>query len=153
MKKSGLGDSPFFNNVPAAPSPAASPTLPEVPAPASSPTTQASPVVDTVTPATPASDSASNHAGADATMTPRHHDSLVERIRKSVKEYGKEAATHRFTPAEKQALADVVYQFRRQGVRTSENEVTRIAIQAMLQDYAAKGADSLLARVLQALNG
>src|SRR6266496_1438318 len=52
----------------------------------------------------------------------------IEWVRKAVKEFGKEAATHRFTQAEKRAIAELVYTYRQQGLRTNENVIARIAI-------------------------
>jgi hypothetical protein len=102
------------------------------------------------------------------TMIPRHHDtiipfnhdtmipsedqSLFELVRKSVKQIGKEAATHRFTLAEKNELADIEYTYKRQGIRTSENEITRIAINYFIEDYRQNGEQSLLAKILKRLN-
>lgn len=100
-----------------------------------------------------------------ATVTPSDHESqpssnratiaatTVERIRKTVKQYGKEAATHRFTLEEKRLLADIVYTYERRGVRTSENEITRIAINWLILDYQANGEQSVLARLLERLHG
>ena len=81
-------------------------------------------------------------------MTP----AVLETMRKAVKEFGKEAATHRFTEAEKRALAEIVYTYERQGYRTSENEITRIAIHWLLQDYYQSGTQSVLARLLESLH-
>ena len=81
-------------------------------------------------------------------MTP----ATVEAIRKAVKLVGKEAATHRFTPEEKQAIADIIYTYRRQGCDTSENELARIAINWLVWDHQAHGEASILAYVLKALN-
>lgn len=90
------------------------------------------------------------------TIPPRYHDtttpSVVELVRKAVKRVGKEAATYRFTPDEKQHLADIVYTYGRQGYRTSENEITRIAVNWLLWDYQERGAQSVLARLLEALH-
>jgi hypothetical protein len=94
------------------------------------------------------------------TMPPRYHDttvSPVERdifdvVRKAVKQIGKEAATHRFTLDEKNLLADIEYTYKRQGIRTSENEITRIAINYFIEDYRKNGDSSLLANVLKRLN-
>ena len=90
------------------------------------------------------------------TMPPRNHDtttpSMVELVRKAVKRVGKEAATYRFSPEEKQHLADIVYTYGRQGYRTSENEITRIAVNWLLWDYQEQGAQSVLARLLDALH-
>src|SRR5437764_4589729 len=49
---------------------------------------------------------------------------IFEGVRKAVKQIGKEAATHRFTLEEKNELADIEYTYKRQGIRTSENEST-----------------------------
>src|SRR5712692_7907257 len=56
------------------------------------------------------------------TMTPFTEEDRIEAVRKAVKQIGKEAATHRFTLEEKQMLADIEYTYKRQGMRTSENE-------------------------------
>lgn len=94
------------------------------------------------------------------TTTPRYHDTTVssysetkvETIRKAVKQQGKEAATHRFTLEEKRMLRDVVYTYLAQGVRTSENEIARIAIHFLIADYHENNETSVLARVLERLN-
>ena len=77
---------------------------------------------------------------------------LVETIRKNVKRLGKESTVYRFTPEEKSALADIVYTYKRNGVRTSENEVIRIAMNWLLENYQTDGKNSILARVLDKLN-
>ena len=60
-------------------------------------------------------------------MVPRYHDTAtIEVVRKSLKTFGKEAATHRFTLEEKQAIAELIFAFRQKNIRTSENEITRI---------------------------
>ena len=109
---------------------------------------------------------------AHDTVIPRHHDTTVssqhgpamatehstiapatvEHIRKAVRQFGKEAATHRFTQEEKRLLADIVYTYERRGYRTSENEITRIAIQWLMLDYQADGEASVLGRVLEVLH-
>jgi hypothetical protein len=101
-----------------------------------------------------------HHDTAVSTMTPRNHDitipqdeeDIFEVVRKAVKQIGKEAVTHRFTLDEKNLLADIEYTYKRQGLRTSENELTRIAINYFIQDYQRNGDSSLLARILQRLN-
>ncbi len=87
------------------------------------------------------------------TTVSRYHDTTIESVRKAVKVYGKEAATHRFTAEEKEAIADVIYAYKQRGVKTSENEVTRIAVNFLLNDYKENGENSILHRVLKALNG
>lgn len=87
-----------------------------------------------------------------ATVIPRYHDVVVEAVRKAVKEFGKEAATHRFTAEEKRVIRDIVYAYEGQGVRTSENEITRIAVNFLIGDYQDNRKNSLLDKVLRALN-
>jgi len=99
----------------------------------------------------------------DATVsptTPRHHDTttpresedMIDVVRKVVKANGKEGATLRLTAAEKQQLKDMVYSYGRQGKRTSETELIRIATNYMLEDYRRNGAHSVVARVIAALD-
>jgi len=77
---------------------------------------------------------------------------LIELIRKNVKPVGKEAAFCRFTPEEKSALGDIIYTYKRNGVRTSENEVVRVAVNWLIENYHADGQHSVLAQVLDRLN-
>lgn len=88
-----------------------------------------------------------------ATMPPRYHDTLIPLIRTAVKQFGKEAATHRFTIEEKKAIADLVYSYKKVGTRTSENEISRIGVNFLIEDYQANGQNSILEQVLRALNG
>ncbi|MBK8902026.1 MAG: hypothetical protein IPM53_12635 [Anaerolineaceae bacterium] len=90
----------------------------------------------------------SNH---DTTVS-RYHDTIVELLRKTVKIVGKEAATHRFTVEEKKAIKKIVFTYEDQGVLTSENEITRIAVNYLIEDYEQNGESSLLDKVLKALN-
>jgi len=73
-------------------------------------------------------------------------------VRRAVKRLGKEAATYRFTQEEKRALADIVYVYKGRGIKTSENEVTRISLNYLLEDYRQNGKDSLLAQIIERLN-
>ena len=89
-----------------------------------------------------------------ATMTPSNLDttvSLIDKIRHEVKELGKEAATYRFTKSEKDALKDLVYIYGRQGVKTSENEIARIAINWLFEDNQTNGEQSIIYLALKAL--
>jgi hypothetical protein len=96
----------------------------------------------------------------DATMTPsnhdavipRDHDSMLEEIRKAMKDYGKEAATHRFTSSEKAALAEIIYTYKQKGIRTNENEITRIAINFILKEQQHDEKENTLDKVLNLLN-
>lgn len=77
----------------------------------------------------------------------------LEEVRKAVKPTGKEAATYRLTVAEKQALSDIAYAYQRRRIKTSENEIARIAINWLLLDYQADKNNSVLARLLDLLHG
>ena len=100
---------------------------------------------------------------AAATATPRHRDTTsrspresvsrtaVRRIRKAVRQVGKEAATHRFTADEKARLMDIVYTYARRGCRSSENELVRIGVNWLLDDHEENGRGSVLHIVLCAL--
>lgn len=147
MRKSGLSDSPFF-----------SPSMTVEADPSGTPS--ASPVPPGKT---PANDDAAASTMAETnndyspdrmhdTMTPRYHDTTIETIRRAVKALGKEAATHRFTATEKETIAEIVYACKRQGLRTTENEITRVAVNFIVHDYQANGKESFLVRVLLALN-
>ena len=87
-----------------------------------------------------------------ATTVSRYHDTTIEAIRKAIKIYGKEAATHRFTLEEKKAIADLVYTYKRRNIKTNENEITRISINYILQDHEENGKLSILEQVIKVLN-
>jgi hypothetical protein len=91
----------------------------------------------------------SNHE----TTIPGNRDTTIKTIRAAVKIFGKEAATHRFTPEEKKAIRDIVYAYEGRGIRTGENEISRIGVNFLIEDYGVNGENSVLHRVLLALNG
>jgi hypothetical protein len=106
-KKSGLADSPFF--------PSQSSVLPKPPLP--EPT---APIELSLSPETPLHHDTMPPSNRD-TVIPRHHDTnvnIIEVVRKGVREVGKEAATHRFTLTEKNAVADVIYHCKQQGIKS-----------------------------------
>lgn len=151
MNKSGLADSPFF----AVPAQAIMPTT----SPELHPPIQKNKDIDEkkavrkVIPARKQSSNqelmqASNHASMQSGM----QASIIELIRKTVKDVGKESATYRFTAEEKKALLALTFAYKVQGFKTSENEVTRIAINFLLEDRNQNGRNSVLEKVLQALN-
>lgn len=94
------------------------------------------------------------------TTVPRYHDTTVPRHRDTiqtvvdaVRQFGKEAATHRFTVEEKKAISDIIYAYKGQSVRTTENEVARISINYIIQDYRENGENSILEKTLKSLKG
>jgi len=86
------------------------------------------------------------------TTTPDQGADIFEVVRKAVKQIGKEAATHRFTLDEKNLLADIEYTYKRRGIKTSENEITRISINYLIEEYRQNGEESILAKILNRLN-
>ena len=103
-------------------------------------------------------------SNVDDTVVSRHHDTVIPRdhdtmeddnlvqVRNAVKQLGKEAATYRFTTAEKSLLAELIFNYRKLGVRTSENEIARIAINYLLLDYKQNGEFSVLHQILMTLH-
>ena len=75
----------------------------------------------------------------------------MEEVRKTVKGVGKEVVYVRLTQEEKAVLADVAYTFKRQGMKTSENEIGRIGVNFLLEDFKVNGKQSILAKVIDAL--
>jgi len=105
-------------------------------------------------PATPQQEQATSLAKGRASLRAsklNRPTDRVETIRKVVKHPGKEVVYVRLTPEEKGLLADVVHHYKRRGIRTSDNELGRIAINSLLGDYQEHGEESLLAHVLEAL--
>jgi len=168
MSKSGLADSPFFMT-PQKPIEAVTPPSPEPPvqkAPAEKvKETKAKKLEqpsnrDTTTPryqdsmisSNNASMQASNNASIQASMQSSNQESIVEAIRKVVKDVGKGSATYRFTPEEKKALLELSFSYKMQGYKTTENELIRIALNFLLEDQRQNGRNSVLQRVLDALN-
>ena len=78
--------------------------------------------------------------------------SMIETIRKTVKSLGTKVSFTRVTPEEKGRLADIIYTYKRQGVKTSENEINRITMNFLIEDFHKNGKESVLAQVIEALN-
>lgn len=107
-----------------------------------------------------------NLPGNRATTVSRNHDTApdtsaadtlpdddaLELVRRAVRTLGKEAATYRFTQDEKRALSSIVYAYKERGIKTSENEITRIALNYLIDEYRRNSTSSILARVLALLN-
>jgi hypothetical protein len=143
MRKSGLADSPFFsvkNTQDKVNTPLLEKSILKKTKKKKRKSRPTSSHHDTMTPR--------NHD----TTTPRYHDTIVELVRSAVKEFGKEAATHRFTIEEKKAIADIIYLYKRRAIKTSENEITRISVNFIINDHKENGPNSILAKVLKALN-
>lgn len=98
---------------------------------------------------------ASALASTSANISVKAYDP-IETIRKTVKQVGKEVCFIRITPEEKRTLGSIVYSFNQiyggEGRKTSENEIGRIGLNFLLDDYRENGKNSILARVIAALN-
>jgi len=148
MKKSGLADSPFFAPAPPKVEPITPPSAippvqkiePEKIKKTNKQKTEQSSKRDTTTP-----------RYHDTTVS-RYHETIIELVRKAIKEFGKEAATHRFTLAEKRAVADIIYTYKNNGIKTSENEIARISVNFIIEDYRENGEQSILHKILEVLN-
>ena len=140
MSKSGLADSPFFAPAPQKVEPIA-PPLADPPVQHVEPVKIKKPKIKKV-----------KQPSNRGITTPRIHGVLIEMVRKAVKEFGKEAATHRFTEAEKKEIGDLIYTYKNRGIKTSENEITRIAVNFVVEDYKENGENSVLYKIIEALN-
>jgi hypothetical protein len=149
MKKSGLADSPFFT-VSGSPPVATPPTEPII-------GTQEVTVSQNEGKHRPSASKnpqkqALVQSGKQASMLASMQASIIELIRKAVKDVGKESATYRFTPEEKKALLELTFTYKVQGYKTSENELTRIAINFLMEDHKQNGRNSILEKALEALS-
>lgn len=152
MSKSGLADSPFFTKPSNSP---VSESIENAQKPEAQKENEKGEVV-----ADPKKLEVKKKPRYHDTMTPRNHDTVVssnhdtiiQTVRRAVKELGKEAATHRFTVKEKRAVIDLIYTYKNAGIKTSENEVARIGINFILEDYKQNGENSILDQALKALN-
>ncbi len=77
---------------------------------------------------------------------------VVEAIRNSVREVGYKNAEIGFTSTEHEAVKDLVYIFSKQGIRTSQVQIARIGVIHLINDHKLNGENSVLAKVLKALN-
>ena len=93
-----------------------------------------------------------SQSSTHATMPPDKHDDVIEYIRQAIRQTGKEAGTYRITREEKKALLELCYSFRLSGIRTSENEITRIAINYLIHDHKSDPKDNILDCVMEAIH-
>jgi len=76
------------------------------------------------------------------------HDSVLAKIRETVRTIGKEVSYSRLTQDEKKRILDVIYAFRSSGIKISENELMRIAVNMLLEDYDLHKEESWLHKIL-----
>jgi hypothetical protein len=95
---------------------------------------------------------ASKQASTGPSTLANQQDAQIEAVRKPVKRIGKEVTFVRLTLEEKSQLGDIIYTYKRQGTKTTENEIARIGLSLLIADYQANGEASVLAQVIAALN-
>jgi hypothetical protein len=78
-----------------------------------------------------------------------NHDVMIADIAKAIREIGKEVCTYRLTEQEKTTLVEIIYHYRMQKYRLSENEIARIAINFIIQDFNSNKKDCILSRIIE----
>ncbi len=139
---------------PASPSPVSQPHVTSHLTPVSDPLPQPPQPPSNTTPtieSVPHNKQSDVSASQSASTRASKHESMFEIIRRAVRRQGKEVTYVRLTQDEKDQLADLIYTYKRLGIRTSETEISRIAINYLLQDYQANGKTSILACMLDLL--
>jgi len=92
-----------------------------------------------------------------ARKQPHHHataaasdqDTMAATIQTNLMEIGKEAATYRLTRNEKKKIAEIIYSLKVRNIRITENEIMRIALNALLYDYEKDKSKSILKHYIQ----
>lgn len=77
-----------------------------------------------------------------------YHASVLAKISKVIREIGKEVSYTRLTQDEKRRVLDIIYNFKSDGVKTTENELMRIALNLLLEDYDLQKEGSILHKIL-----
>jgi hypothetical protein len=123
------------------------------PAPTPEPTIRSAPRVSRQRQPRPAPANSSDNtlASAQASTIARYPDETIAAVRKIVRTTGKEVSFVRLTLAEKAQLADIVYTLKKQGKKTSETEINRIAVNFLMEDHRVNGVNSILVRVIDSL--
>jgi hypothetical protein len=79
---------------------------------------------------------------------PSDEPGTIEALQRALKTVGKEIFYARVAPDEKRRVDETVFALKQAGVRTSVNEVGRIALNYLMADHEAHGEQSILSRVL-----
>jgi hypothetical protein len=92
----------------------------------------------------------SMHASLHAsTLAENEH---IQTIVKTLRLVGKEVLYVRSTIEEKEQVKEIVHSYERKRIKTSDNEIGRIALNFILEDYKLHGDESILAKVLEKLH-
>ena len=94
----------------------------------------------------------SNQGPSPSELKTCHPDDMMATIVKSMRAVGKEGCTYRLTQREKTALIEIIYHFRMRHIRLSENEIARIAINFLIEDYKARKNNCLLGSIIDSMH-
>jgi hypothetical protein len=80
-------------------------------------------------------------------------DSFAEKVRRVVKEVGKETSPLRVTPYENDLLEDVIHTLKRaHNIRTDKTQIVRVLLNYGLNDFLENKKTSILVQCLERLN-
>ena len=82
------------------------------------------------------------------TVVSSNHDTIISSINEGIQEIGRVAATYRLTKWEKEHLQDLIYHFRKESVKVSENSLIRISINYIINDHEVSKKRSIISRIL-----
>lgn len=72
-----------------------------------------------------------------------NHNATIAKIARIIRKKGTNASTYRFTSSEKQSLLKIIYKFRRQEIKITENDIVRIAINFLIENFETEKEDFL----------
>lgn len=91
---------------------------------------------------------AAEPADQRAPTPPPSDQSVIEELQRALRAVGKEIFNVRIAPEEKRRVDAAVHAFKTSGVRTSANDLGRVALNYLLADHDSHGEQSILSRVL-----
>lgn len=98
----------------------------------------------------PPSQPATMPPSAQPKAPPPADPSLVRRLRDGLAEQHALHYSYRFTKDEIDALRDVVYELEaKRGLKATRNDLVRLGLDWLIEDYRTRGKESLLMQVLQ----
>ena len=100
-------------------------------------------------PSEPATMPPSAHGATRAVEPPFDDSALVRRLRDQLDEEHNLHYSYRFTREEIEALRDAVYELEaKRSLRVTRNDIVRLGLEWIINDYKTRGKDSLLVRVM-----
>jgi hypothetical protein len=98
---------------------------------------------------TPVVQEDSKLSSEQASMLASKHDSVLAKVKARVREVGREVSYTRLTTEEKRQIMEVIYSLRStNNIKTTENELMRVAINFLLEDYCLQKEESILFKIL-----